>query len=165
MRNKWFGWFLGVSVSLMAYQAWAENITVSTYYPSPFGSYTQLDAVTTLNVGPTGAPTIVMTGATGAMTATTVSTTGAVTGASFAAGPGIPALTPGIIMATTLNAVGNVNAPAGNVDAASATISTSVTAGSLITGGMTISGASSAVGRLQVVLAADGKYYAQAVYS
>lgn len=156
MKNKWFGWFLGISVTLMAYQSWAEEIKISTYYPSPYGSYTTLDAATTLNVGPTGAPTIVMTGATGAMSAS-----GPVTAASLSAGAG--AVTGG-----SLNVTGPVNGDsvtaANAVRGESVTANGAVTGASLSAGGMTIRGASTGTGELQVA-SNGGKYYCYAVYA
>ncbi len=157
MKNKWFGVVLGIAVTFMAYQAWAENITISTYYPSPYGSYTQLDAVTTLNVGTTGAPSIVMTGATGNLVAN-----GSVSGSSLSAGAG--AITGGSVNVTGAVQGGSVTT-AGAVQGGSVTTAGAVTGASLVTNGMTIRGVSANVGELQVVLGADGKYYAKAVYA
>ncbi len=120
MRNKWFGLVLGISVIFMAYQAWAENIAISTYYPSPYGSYTQLDAVTlngttVVRVGPLGAPTITMTGATGALTATgaiTGATVSGTTSVSSGANISLVAAT-GAITATSLQTTGNIIATGG----------------------------------------------------
>ncbi len=156
MKSKWLGWILGISVTLMAYQAWAEDIAISTYYPSPYGSYTTLDATNTLNVGPNGAPTIVMTGATGTVTAS-----GAVSAASLSAGT--------TITGGSLSVSGAVNGD--SVTAANAvSAGSSVTAGgavsgtSLVTNGMTIRGASTGAGELQVATN-GGKYYCYAVYA
>ncbi len=46
MQKRLRGMILAVAMSFAAYAAYAENITVSTYYPSPFGSYTTLTATT-----------------------------------------------------------------------------------------------------------------------
>lgn len=43
MKNKWFGSILTGGVLLTAMYAYAEDINVSTYYPSPYGSYQNLD--------------------------------------------------------------------------------------------------------------------------
>ncbi len=154
MRNRWFGWFLGISVTFMAYQSWAEEIKISTYYPSPYGSYTTLDAATTLNVGPTGAPTIVMTGATGAISAGSLAASGIVSGTD--------------LNGTRVTATGDVSAAnviaSSAVSGATVTAQGAVTGASLSAGGMTIKGASTGSGDLQVANN-GGKYYCYAVYA
>ena len=44
MQKRLRGMILAVAMSFAAYAAYAENITVSTYYPSPYGSYQVLDS-------------------------------------------------------------------------------------------------------------------------
>ena len=42
MQKRLRGMVLGVAMSFAAYGAYAETVTVSTYYPSPFGAYQTL---------------------------------------------------------------------------------------------------------------------------
>ena len=59
-------------LALVGYSAYAENITVSTYYPSPYGSYQDLEVTGTLTVnkirgGSFGFGGMYMIGASGCM--------------------------------------------------------------------------------------------------
>ena len=44
MQKRLRGMVLAVGMCFAAYAAYAENITVSTYYPSPYGNYVTLDS-------------------------------------------------------------------------------------------------------------------------
>ena len=46
MQKRLRGGFLVGALLLMAYMAYADTVTVSTFYPSPFGDYTTLNAAT-----------------------------------------------------------------------------------------------------------------------
>ncbi len=154
MKAKLYGWVLGVSVLFVSGVAWSEEVRISTYYPSPYGSYTQLDAVTinstgVINVGAGGVPTITLTAASGAITATSLAATGAVSGATVSA--------TGAINGATVTA-------AGAVSGATVTATGAVTGSSLVTGGMTIRDTACGAGCLKVQ-SVGGEYYAGAIYS
>ena len=85
MQKRLRGLILAVAMSFAAYAAYAENVTVSTYYPSPFGSYQSLTTTGVTNLA-TGAGNVVI-GAAGAGTQKlsvtgNAAVSGAITGAS-----------------------------------------------------------------------------------
>ncbi len=151
MKNKWYSWILAIAVICTAYQAWAENITISTYYPSPYGSYTQLDAVT-------------MTVSGNATVGGTASVTGALTAASLSTGTG--AITGGAITGSTVSGTTSVSSGAAQMANGAISGTTVAATTSLTTGSMVIRAtntASGAANELQIVNK-DGKYYCQATY-
>lgn len=159
MKNKLFSFLLGLSVLFVAYQAWAATVDISTYYPSPFGSYTQLDTVT-LNV--TGNATVTgNTTVTGNLAVTGTSTVGGDSGVTGNLWVNGNVTTPGTVSATAAVQtqgsvlVGTFGAPTINLNGA---------AGTVTVGGMTIRGASTNAGDLQVV-SSSGRYYCHAVYA
>ena len=66
MQKRLRGMILGVVMSFAAYAAYAENITVSTFYPSPFGSYQSLTTTNVTNLATTAGNVVI--GAAGAGT-------------------------------------------------------------------------------------------------
>ena len=58
MQKRLRGMILTVAMSFAAYGAYAENITVSTFYPSPFGSYQTLDSSGQTHLATGGAATV-----------------------------------------------------------------------------------------------------------
>ncbi len=164
MKNKLPGWALAVGVMFAAGQAISgEVVSLSTYYPSPFGSYSQLDAVQTLNVGPTGAPNIVMQGANGAITTNGAVTAATVSGTtSVSSGAASLTQATGAVSGTTVTGTASVTS-----GAASLTADGTVTGNTLVLGNMTVRAttvASGNVNELQVH-AKDGKYYCHSVYA
>jgi hypothetical protein len=167
MRNKLFALMLGVGVTFIAYQAWAENIAISTYYPSPFGSYTQLDAVTAnvtnqLIVGTLpGAGVNIINGSinsTGSMNPSggvfsvgTINSRDSVTVGDILTGLSVTLANNGDI-----STIRNISAPTG-----------SITGQSLVSGNMSIRGTAVASGNANELQIAQsgGRYYCQAVYA
>lgn len=165
MKNKLPGWALAVGVMFAAGQAISgEVVNLSTYYPSPFGSYSQLDAVQTLNVGPTGTPNIVMQGANGAITtngaviAATVSGTTSVSSGAAS----LTAANGGAVSGATVTGTTSVSS-----GAASLTADGTVTGNTLVLGNMTVRATTVASGNANElqVHAKDGKYYCHSVYA
>ncbi len=168
MRNKLFALILGVGVTFMAYQAWAENIAISTYYPSPYGSYTQLDAVTgnvtnQLVVGTMpGLSFVNITGgninSTGSMNPSGgITSLGIINSrASITVGDPLVGLSVTLANNGDISTIRNISAPTG-----------SITGQSLVAGTMSIRGTAVASGNaneLQIVQN-GGRYYCQAVYA
>src|SRR6185436_13317225 len=50
MKKEWRIVFLGLAALLSAFFAYADTVTVSTYYPSPYGSYKDLEVNNDLTV-------------------------------------------------------------------------------------------------------------------
>ena len=65
MQKRLRGMILAVAMSFAAYAAYAESVTVSTFYPSPFGSYQSLTTTGVTNLA-TGAVGNVVIGTSGA---------------------------------------------------------------------------------------------------
>ena len=63
MQKRLRGLVLGVAIMFVAYAAYADNVSVSTYYPSPYGSYQQMDVTSNTHLATTSGG--VMIGAAG----------------------------------------------------------------------------------------------------
>ena len=166
-----------VALGLFGYAAYAENITISTFYPSPYGSYQTLETTGTTTLA-TGATTALLVGTnTAAANNVKLSVQGGAIGTSDAVGgngngaaymeaTGSEARY-GALLSTTMPVwIGNSTAPSQLIVSSAAV----AVAGnfSVLNGTMTVkdtaSGGSLATGILQTVCS-SGNCYAVAVYS
>jgi hypothetical protein len=76
------------ALGFAAYAAYADNVQISTYYPSPYGSYATLNVTTGLQVGAgaLGANALAVTGTTALTGNTTITGNSIVTGTSSVTG-------------------------------------------------------------------------------
>ena len=63
MQKRLRGLVLVIAMSFAAYAAYADNVTVSTYYPSPFGSYQKLTTTDDTNLATAGGSVMIGAGA------------------------------------------------------------------------------------------------------
>ena len=112
IQKRLRGLILAVLTVFVAFVAYAETVTVSTYYPSPYGSYTNLDTTGATNLA-TAAGDVVMVNGGGRVGI------GVAPGRKLQVGPNLHAASDGILLDGILRlawgaAAGVANPPAGN---------------------------------------------------